>query len=98
MQVKREFRDRDGAQVAVLDALVDRHEEGMTVLGLRSRTDLDIDAIEEALSELKSAGLIRVEKEAGQIIIYPHGRVIPDPEDEDPDPSPLEWLRGKLPF
>jgi DNA-binding transcriptional ArsR family regulator len=98
MQAKREFRDRDGEQVTVLDALVDRHEEGMTVFGLRSRTDLDIDAIESALAELKEAGLIRVEKERGSTRIYPDDRVIPDPNDEEAEPSFLEWLRGKLPF
>jgi len=97
MQAKREFRDRDGAQVAVLDALVDRHEEGMTVFGLRSRTDLDIDAIEAALAELKEAGLIRVEKEGSATRIYPDDRVFPDP-DEEAEPSFLDWLRGKLPF
>jgi DNA-binding transcriptional ArsR family regulator len=97
MQARREFRDRDSAQVAVLDALVDRHEEGMTVFGLRSRTDLDIDAIESALSELKEAGLIRVEKERGDTVIYPDERVLPDPDEEE-EPSFLEWLRGKLPL
>jgi DNA-binding transcriptional ArsR family regulator len=97
MQAKREFRDRDGAQVAVLDALVDRHEEGMTVFGLRSRTDLDIDAIESALAELKEAGLIHVERERGDMVIYPHERVIPEANEEQ-EPSFLEWLRGKLPF
>jgi DNA-binding transcriptional ArsR family regulator len=97
MQAKREFRDRDAPQVAVLDTLVDRHEEGMTVFGLRSRTELDIDAIESALAELKTAGLIEVARERGGTVIYPDERVIPDPEDEAA-PSVLDWFRERFPF
>jgi aminomethyltransferase len=58
MRAKRAFRDRDDDQVAVLDALVDRGEEGMTVLELRAAVDADIEAIETALSALKRDGLI----------------------------------------
>ncbi|MEF8843203.1 MAG: DUF6432 family protein [Haloarculaceae archaeon] len=98
MQAKREYRDRDGTQVAVLDALVDRHEEGMTIFELRSHADVDIDRIEEALAELKSAGLIEVEKEAGTTRIYPDERVVPDPSEEPEERSWIERLRERLPF
>lgn len=98
MQAKREYRDRDGTQVAVLDALVDRHEEGMTVFELRSHADVDIDRIEEALAELKSAGLIEVEKEGGTTRIYPDGRVVPEPGVEPEERSWIERLRERLPF
>ena len=63
MQAKREYRDRDETEVTVLDALVDRHEEGMTVLELRSHADAEIDRLEAALGELKEEGLIDVEQE-----------------------------------
>jgi DNA-binding transcriptional ArsR family regulator len=98
MQAKREYRDRDGTQVAVLDALVDRHEEGMTVFELRSHADVDIDRMEEALAELKSAGLIEVEKEGGTARIYPDGQVVPDPGEEPEERSWLERLLERLPF
>lgn len=97
MQAKREYRDRDGTEVAVLDALVDRHEDGMTVFEIRSRVDVGIDRIEEALSELKVAGLITVEKEGGQTRIYPKDRVVPS-GDERRERSFAEKLREKLPF
>lgn len=98
MQAKREFRDRDGTQVAVLDALVDRHEEGMTVFELRSHTDVGIDGIEAALADLKSAGLIEVEKEGGTTRIYPDDRVVPDPSEEPEERNWLEKLLDRLPF
>ncbi|MEF8883229.1 MAG: DUF6432 family protein, partial [Halapricum sp.] len=50
MQAKPEYRDRDDTEVAVLDALADRGEDGMTVFELRSHVDLDIDDLESALA------------------------------------------------
>lgn len=97
MQAKREFRDRPGEQVAVLDALVERHEEGLTVLELRSSVDVDIDHIEAALGELQSAGLIRVEEHGGATRIYPDDRVVPSAEDGE-EPSLVDAIREKLPF
>lgn len=97
MQAKREYRDRDGTEVAVLDALVDRNEEGMTVFELRSHVDVGIDRIETALGELKEAGLITVEKRGGETRIYPDDRVVPSGT-EDPDPTLFDRLREKLPF
>ncbi|MFB6173363.1 MAG: DUF6432 family protein [Halobacteriales archaeon] len=98
MQAKRSYRDRDGVEVAVLDALLDRGEEGMTVLELRAAVDADIDALEEALSALKRDGLIEVEREDGSTIITPSDRVVPDPGEEPPEPSLFEWIRERLPF
>jgi len=97
MQAKREFRDRPDAEVAVLDALVNRHEEGMTVFELRSSVDVSIDRIEEALGNLKESGLIRVEDEGSGTRIYPDDRVIPE-GDESRDPSLAEAIRERLPF
>jgi DNA-binding transcriptional ArsR family regulator len=99
MQAKPEYRDRDGPQVAVLDALVDRHEEGMTVFELRSGTDLDIDTIETALGGLKEAGLMRVEEEGSRTRIYPDGRVVPEPgEAEESEPSLVDRVLERLPL
>ena len=99
MNAKRAYRRREEVQVAVLDALVDRGEEGMSVLELRAAVDADIDAIEEALTNLKRDDLISVVGEEGNTVIKPDERVMPDPEeDEEPDPSIVDWLRDRLPF
>jgi hypothetical protein len=99
MQAKAEYRDRDEAEVVVLDALVDRHEEGMTVFELRSGTDLDIDTIETALGGLKESNLIRVEDESSRTRIYPDERVVPDPgEVEESEPSIVDRVLERLPL
>jgi DNA-binding transcriptional ArsR family regulator len=100
MQAKREYRDRDETDVAVLDALVDRTEEGMTVFELRAGVDVDIDELEASLAELKAAGLITVENDDGPMRIYPDSRVIPEGDaDESIDQSSLlDVVREKLGF
>jgi predicted transcriptional regulator len=87
MQAKPAYRDRDQAELAVLDALVDRHEEGMTVFEIRSGTNLDIDTIEDALGGLKEADLIRVDDEVSPTRIYPDERVVPEPGEAEEDSS-----------
>jgi hypothetical protein len=96
MQAKPEYRDRDDAEVAVLDALADRGAEGMTIFELRSHVDQDIDTIESALANLKSDTLITVDDDENRTVIIPDEDVIgPDePEDE----SLFEQLRRKFPF
>ncbi|MFB6137855.1 MAG: DUF6432 family protein [Halobacteriaceae archaeon] len=86
MQASREFRDRPETEVAVLDALVDRQEEGMTVLELRAHVDdADIDAIEEALTALKADDLIDATQSDGRTVIRPDDAVVPDgPQDDEP--------------
>jgi len=98
MRTKREFRDRPDAEVRILDALVDRREEGMTVLELRSRVDTDIDGIEAALESLKADGLIVVDAGESRTVIRPAGRAIPDREPQDDDRSFFERVRRRLPF
>ncbi|MUW14450.1 MarR family transcriptional regulator [Halorubrum sp. CBA1125] len=93
MAAKSEFRDRPDVEVALLDALVDRGDEGMTVLELRAAVDADIDAVEEALSALKADSLIVVESEE-RVRVYPHDRVVPDPETAADDRS--ETLVGAI--
>ncbi|ADQ68337.1 hypothetical protein C499_14515 [Halogeometricum borinquense DSM 11551] len=85
MRARREFRNRRDVEVSVLDALVDRAEEGMTVFELRAAVDADIDTIEEALSSLKSDGLITVDSGEDRVVILPDDRVVPDPGEEPED-------------
>ena len=98
MKAKRAFRDRQAVEVAVLDALVDRGTEGMSVLELRTAVDADIDTIETALTELKRDGLIAVDNTDETTVIKPDDRVIPDPGEDPPEPSLLDELRKRLPF
>lgn len=98
MEAKREYRDRDEVQVAVLDALVDRHEEGMTVLELRSHVDAEIDRLEGALGELKEENLIDVMEDGQRTVILPEDRVVPDPGAEPSNPSLLDEIRRRLPL
>lgn len=95
MQARRKFRNRDDVQVAVLDALVDRRGEGMTVFELRSHVDADIDDIEDALSALKADDLIAAEESDGRTLITVDERVIPSGEDES-DETLLDALRRKI--
>ncbi|MFD1570506.1 DUF6432 family protein [Halorubrum laminariae] len=97
MAAKPEYRDRPDVEVALLDALVDRGDEGMTVLELRAAVDADIDAVEEALSSLKADSLITVES-AERVRVYPHDRVVPDPDAPvaDDDASFVDQLRDRL--
>jgi predicted transcriptional regulator len=96
MPASGEYRDRPDREVAVLDALVDRGEGGMTVLELRSRADLDIDEIEAALESLKTDGLIEVETAGGRTVFTPAERVLPDPGDDGPGLA--DRVRDRLPF
>ncbi len=96
MKARRAHRSRPEPQVAVLDALVERGEEGMTVLELRAAVDADIDAIEEALPALKEDGLIVVETEGEATTIRPDERAMPAPGGERDERGLLERLREKL--
>lgn len=93
------YGDRPDVQVAILEALVDRNHDGMTVFEVRSEVDADIDRIESALSALKEDGLITVDDGAreGSAVIKPAERVLPA-EADDRGPSTLERLRELLPF
>lgn len=98
MKAKREYRNRGHVQVEVLDALVDRGDEGLTVLELRSSVNADIDSIETALANLKRDQLITVTDYGGSTVIKPDDRVIPTPNAEPESTSFLEQLRERLPF
>lgn len=95
MQAKPEYRDRGDAEVAVLDALVDRPSEGMTLFELRSHVDVDIDDIEDALRELKADGLIDATEDDGRTVFTVDDRVVPDGNEHE-DASWLDALRRKI--
>lgn len=97
MQAKLEYRDRGETEVAVLDALADRAEDGMTVFELRSEVDVDIDRLEDALADLKADGLIDVENDGNRTVILPDEDVV-GPADHGEDPGLFEELRRRLPF
>ena len=97
MHVKPEYRDRPDPEVAVLDALADRAEEGMTVFELRSRADIEIDRLETALADLKADGLIEVTDRENQTFIVPDTNVI-GPEAPDEESSLLDRFRETFPF
>jgi len=98
MKAKREFRDREKVEVAVLDALVDRSEDGMTVFEIRSRVEADIDELETALASLKEDELIEANEGDHRTLITPADRVIPDSEGSVEDPTFVDRIIERLPF
>ncbi|MCU4926173.1 DUF6432 family protein [Halobacteria archaeon AArc-dxtr1] len=98
MRAKPEYRDREKPQVAVLDELVNRVEEGMTVLELRAAVEVEIDELEDALAALKDDGLIVVDTATNETLIKPADRVIPDEPEPETDETLSEWLRRRMPF
>ncbi|QIO21960.1 DUF6432 family protein [Haloarcula sp. JP-L23] len=97
MRAKPEYRDRDETEVAVLDALADRHNEGMTVFEIRSQADVNIDQIEGALAALKEDDLIEVDDDGERTVILPDEDVV-GPDATDDEPSLFEQIRRRLPF
>lgn len=93
MRAKREYRDRDETQVAVLDALADRRDDGMTVFEIRSRVDADIDELETALSDLKTDGLIEATEDDQRTVILPEDHAIGQ-YDPDEESSVLDRIRS----
>ena len=98
MKAKREFRDREEVEVAVLDALVDRNEDGMTVFEIRSRVEADIDELETALASLKEDELIEANEGDHRTLITPADCVIPDLEESVKDPTFVDRIIERLPF
>jgi len=97
MGANSEYRDRPAVEVNVLDALVERADDGMTVLELRAVVDSDIDEIEQALSTLKDDGLISVDQTGGTVRIHPKDHVIAtDPTLDTDDQTFLDAVREKL--
>lgn len=100
MAGKAEFRNRDETDVAVLEELTDRSEDGMTVLELRAEVDASIDDIERSLTALKRDRLINIEEPdhpSDEIIIKPADHVTPA-NDDGTHGSLLQSIREWLPF
>lgn len=95
MGARRKYRDRDDVEVAILDALVDRHEVGMTVFELRSRVDVDIETLEPALANLRDDGLIAIDYGEDRSVIRPDERVIPD-EEVDSGTDGVGWFFDRI--
>jgi len=98
MRAKPEHRDRDETEVAVLDALADRREEGMTVFELRSHVDEDIDTLEAALGDLKEDGLIEAREEDQRTVILPDRAAVGPVESDEEEPDIFDRIRDRLPF
>ncbi|MFW5965190.1 MAG: DUF6432 family protein [Halodesulfurarchaeum sp.] len=96
MRLRRELRERNDTELAVLEALAERHQEGMTVFELRSIVDRDIDDLETALSGLQRAGLIRVEREDSRTLFLIADRALASEASTTTDTGFLAWLQSKL--
>ena len=96
MPAKREYRDRPRTEVAVLDALVERANGGMTVFELRASVDADIDGIEDALGSLTGDGLVHAEEKGGRTRFTVDDRVVPGPGDETHEDSIFDAIRRRI--
>lgn len=94
----RAFRDRDEKEVAVLEALIERREEGLTVFELRTHADVDIDDLEAALRGLKDDNLITVKENGDRTVIIPDPSVLPEPGEEDGKRTIVGRILDRLPF
>lgn len=90
--------DGDGADAAVLAALLDRGAEGMTIFELRNQVAADIDAIEGALERLKARDLIEIEHTDDRATIRPTDAAREFAGELADEPSWLEQIRERLPF
>lgn len=98
MTAKRELSQDDSTKDAIIDALVERGTDGMTVLELRAYVDADINDIESSLTDLKNDDLIVVTNEDGATRIKPEDKVIPVEENPWSNESILDRLREYFPF
>ena len=96
MKVRREHRRRDETQVAVLEALADRLEDGMTVFELRSQVGADIDELESAIAGLKEADLISAEDVGNRTVITVDDSVVEEETPEDGDNDIFQRILDRL--
>lgn len=61
----------DDVETAILAALRERADEGLTIFELRHRVPADIDTIESCLEGLKARDLIETERSEGRLTIRP---------------------------
>lgn len=98
MELRQEHRDRDETQISVLEALADRHKEGMTVFELRSVVDTDIDDLEMALSGLQRDGLVAVEENGDRTVFVVASSAIEPETERRENIGFFAWLKGRLGF
>ncbi len=96
MRVRSAFQDREDTEVAVLDALADRHEDGMTVFELRSTVGADIDALEAALTGLQDSGLVTVEEDGDRTVFVVASSAIEADGEQAEDVGFLTWLKRRF--
>jgi hypothetical protein len=96
MRLRPEYRDRDDTELAVLDALADRHEGGMTLFELRSSLGVDIDELETALTGLQHSGLVSVAEDGQRTVFVVDQAAIEPEQGQTEDVGVLEWLRGQF--
>jgi hypothetical protein len=87
--------NRTPTETAVLDALVEREGEGMTVFELRTWVDADIDELEATLEELDRDGCIDVDASGDRTRILPTDAAVAAREEAD-DRALLERVREWL--
>ncbi|MFW6448654.1 MAG: DUF6432 family protein [Halobacteriota archaeon] len=85
----------DDVDRAVLEALRNRAEDGMTVFELRNRVTADIDRIEEALERCKEAGLIEADRDGDRLVLYPTEAGLRAVDEADSD-GLVDRLRDRL--
>lgn len=85
----------DEVDAAVLEALRNRAEEGMTIFELRSRVAADIDRIEGALERCKERGLIETDHDGDRLVITPTDAGV-RAVTEDRDRSFVDRIRERL--
>ncbi len=86
----------DEVEDAVLSALVDGPEAGMTLFELRSHVDYDIEALEPALANLREEGLITVDYGEERSVIKPEDHVRESARSPANDPGWYERIRRFL--
>jgi hypothetical protein len=87
--------NRTPTETAVLDALVEREGEGMTVFELRTWVDADIDELEATLEDLDRDGCIDVDASGDRTRILPTDAAVATREQAD-DRSLLDRVREWL--
>ena len=85
MKLRREYRRREDTQVAILEALVDRYGEGMTVFELRTHVGADIDELEAALADLKEDDLISANEVNDRTLLTVDESVVRENGEEEDD-------------
>lgn len=88
----------EGADREILEALIERTEDGMTLFEIRNQVEADIDAIEASLERLKARDLIETDVSEDRVTIRPAPGATGAIEVGDDGGSVLERIRERLPF